>query len=468
MPFQGRGSVPFPDHRRVHRAEDPRILGLAPAQRDPTENGNQVVNAIALTLNRAGSHRSNPILAGLGLELSIPLGVGDDLKGIYLFQKRSRPGANLKAQATLQAPGVHGFEFLVGSGQTVAGTAATGPVRNYLRIRTARDSFEREFWAQGYEGDVVTLNGEAALDPVSLEPVEVVAEIVDASRDWLEIRTDFMVSWSDEFGVLHRRGADDVESGFKKAYGGAAFVSFFDNGEDPEEGVGVQVNPLNQVTIDDRRVIQVENTVGLKEIVARFRSKVDSPYFVDVPILIRVIDQDEVCLAPEVMPCVDLFIKAGAATPVGLPSVASTPMVQATPGPLAFVAQDLLYITIRGATVGGAPKMRVRRTALTAVPAALMGARLVQLGDVDYLPLIQNSGTPEVEEPYGAPHRYTVVLSVSQLRNDNVAFIEVMLVDGTKPSLPILVLGPQARELGFLPIGSGGVGTGGGIVCGPY
>lgn len=468
MPYQGHGSVPFPDHRRIHRASDPRLRGLSPALREPVENGNAVVNAVALTLNRAGSHRRNPILAGLGLELSIPLGMGDDLKGIFVFQKRSRLGSNVKAQATLQAPGVFGFKFMVGSGHSVAGTAAAGPVLNYVRVQTARGSYEKEFWAQGPEGDIVTLNGEAALDPESLEAVEIVAEIVDGSRPWLEVRTDFMVGWSDEFGVLHRRGTDDVEAGFKKAYGGAAFVSFFDDGEDPEEGVGVQVNPLNQVPIENRRTIQVQNTVGLKSLKARFRSKQGSPYFVDVPIRIRVVDQDEVCLAPQTMPCVDLFVKAGSATPAGLPSSASVPMVQVVPGPAATVNQDLLYITIRGATVGGAPKMRIRRWSLTPSPAALMGARTVHLDDVDYLPLIQHSGLPVVSEPYGDPHRYTVALSVAQLKADDVSSMDVTLVDGTKPGMPIQILGPMARELGFMPIGSGGVGTGGGAVCAPY
>lgn len=466
MPYQGRGLPPFPDHRRVHRATDPRIRGLAPALRDPIENGNQVVNAVAVTLNRAGTHKRNPVLAGLGFGLSIPLGAGDDLKGIYLFQRHASQGNNLRAQATLQAPGVYGFEFLVGSGQSVAGTPAAGPVKNYVRIQTVRGSFEREFWAQDYEADVVTLNGESALSPETLEPVEVVAEIVDASRDWLEVRTDFMVGWSDEFGVLHRRGADDEEAGFKKAYGGAAFVSFFDT-TPGTEGVGTEVNPVTQDAIEARRTIQVENTVGLKSITARFRSKQDSDFFVDVPLLIQVIDQDEVCLAPVTQPCVDLYAKDGAATPTGLPSTASVPMVQVVAGPGATIGEDLLYITMRGATVGGAPLLRIRRWALVTSAAALMGARVTQLDDVDYLPLVQTSTTPAADPPYGDSHRFTVALSVSQLRADGVAYIEVVLVDGTKPGMPILVLGPQARAIGFLPIGAGGVGTGGGPTCSP-
>lgn len=467
MPYQGHGSVPFPDHRRVHRATDPRLAGLAPALQEPVENGNQVLNAVSLLLNRAGSSRGNPILAGLGLELSIPLGLGDDLKGLYLFQRRSRQGNNLRAEATVQAPGVYGFVFLVGSGQSVAGTAGTGAVLNYVRIQTVRGSFEKQFWAKEYEHDVVTLNGEAALDPATLNPVEIVAEIVDASRDWLEVRTDFMVSWADEFSNLHRATDPDPENGFAKPYGGAKWVSFFDT--DPgTEGVGTQVNPVNQGAIHSRRTIQVENTVGLKEITARFRSKQGSPYFVDVPLLIQVIDQDEVCLAPVTQPCTDLYVKAGSATPAGMPSTASVPMVQVVPGPAGTVDQDLLIITMRGATVGGAPKLRIQPWALTASAPALMGARLVQQDDVDYLPLLQSAGSPATSPPYGDAHRYTVALSVAQLSADNIAFMNVVLVDGTKPGMPVLVLGPRARDLGFMPIGAGGRGTGGGVVCGPY
>jgi hypothetical protein len=467
MPFQGRGRPPFPDHRRVHRASEPRTRGLAPALYNPLENGNQVSNAVAVLLNRAGNHPRNPILKGLGMELSLALGLGDSLKGIYVFQRHAQLGSNLLSQATLHAPGVHGFAFMVGSGQTLAGEAGVGAKKNFVRIQTARGSFEREFWAQEHEHDVVTLNGEAALDPESLQPVEISAEIVDGSLDWLEVRTDFMVSWADEFLNLHRAETSDPETGFAKAYGGAAWVSFFDT--DPgTEGVGTQVNPLNQVAIHSRRTIQIENAVGLKEITARFRSKQGSPYFVDIPLLIRVIDQDEVCLAPVTMPCTDLYVKAGAATPTGLPSTASVPMVQVVPGPAGTVEQELLFITMRGATVGGSPKLRIRRWSLTTSAPALMGARLVQLDDLDYLPLIQSAGTPETEAPYGDAHRYTVALSVNQLSVDNVAFIEAVLVDGTKPGMPILVLGPRARDLGFMPIGSGGRGTGGGPVCSPY
>lgn len=467
MPFLGRGRAPFPDHRRVHRATEPRTRGLAPALYNPIENGNQVENAVSLLLNRAGSHPGNPILAGLGMELSMALGQGDDLKGIYLFQRFSQLGNNLRQQATLQAPGVYGLTLLVGSGQTVAGTPAAGPKKNYVRVHTTKGSFEKEFWAQEFEHDVVTLNGEAALDPESMEPVEVTAEIVDGSREWLEVRTDFMVSWGDEFHHLHRATDPEPEQGYAKAYGGAKWVSFFDT-TPGTEGVGTQVNPITQVAVHSRRTIQVQNTVGLKAITARFRAKQGSPYFVDVPLLIRVVDQDEVCLAPVTQPCTDLYVKAGSSTPAGLPSEASEPLVQVVPGPDGTVEQELLYITIRGATVGGAPKLRIRRWALNASGPALMGARLVQMDDVDYLPLIQSAGTPETEAPYGAAKRYTVALSVAQLSADNVAFIEAVLVDGTKPGMPVAVLGPKARDLGFLPIGAGGKGTGGGPVCSPY
>jgi hypothetical protein len=462
MNLHGRGSSPAPDHRRVHRATDPRVLGYAPALAETVENANQVEAASSVLLNRAGNHRRNPVLAGLGLEFSAALGLGDRLKGIYLFQRHSELGLNMLDQATLQAPGVYGLEILVGSGQTVAGTPATGAKRNYVKIVTARGSFERAFWAQSYSHDVVTLNDEAALAPETLQPVEVTAEIVDGSRAWLEVRVDFFTSWGDEFQHLHRALDPDAEAGYAKAYGGAAFVSFFDT-TPGTEGVGTKVNPLTQVPIHTRRTIQVENTVGLKQITARFRSKQGSDYFVDVPLLIRVVDQDEVCLAPMTQPCTDLYVKAGSATPSGLPSTPSQPLVQPVAGS-GLIAQDLLYATIRGATVGGTPKLRVRSWAWTASAPALAGARMVHLEDVDYLPFIQTAGTPETEEPYGAAKRYTVVLSVAELKADNVAFIELVLVDGTKPGMPVLIAGPRARDVQFFALG----GTGGGVVCGPY
>jgi len=468
MPFQGRDSVPFPDHRRVHRARDPRVRGLSPAMRDVVENGNQVVNAVALTLNRAGSHRRNPILAGLGVELSIPLGLGDDLKGIFLFQNRRYLGSNQKAQASLQAPGVYGYKFLVGSGQSVAGTAQLGPVRNYVRVRTALGAFEKEFWAQDYESDVVTLNGEAALDPLTLEPVEIPAEIVDVAKDWLEVRTDFMVGWADEFLNLHRSETTDAEAGFAKAYGGAAFVSFFDTST-ATEGVGVQVNPVNQGAIESRRSIQVQNTAGLKEITARFRSKQDSAYFVDVPLLIRLADQDEVCLAPETLPCTDLYLKAGTDTPEGLPSVPSVPEVLVTEGPDETIPADLLVVTMLGATVGGSPVLRVRKLSWVASPTALVGARLTQVGDdEDHYPLVQSAAIPAPGDPYGSPNKYTVAFSVSDLAADNVAFLELVLVDGAKPGMPVLVPATNARAIQYMPISSGGRGTGGGPTCSGY
>jgi hypothetical protein len=462
MPYQGHGQAPFPDHRRVHRADDPKLRGPIPALFEPVENGNQVVNAESVTLNRAGSHRRNPVMAGLGFALTMPLGTGDDLKGLFLYQRHSSIGGNLRAQATLAAPGVWAYEFLVGSGQSVAGTPAVGPKKNYVRVQTARGSYERQFWAQSYEHDVVVLNGEHALDQVTLQPVEIVAEIVDASRPWLDVQVDFMPGWNDEFLALHRAGQVQAEAGFLKAYGGAAFVSFFDK-TPGTEGVGVHVNPLNQVPIEARRTIQVQNTAGLKEITCRFRSKQGSPYFVDVPLKLRLVDLTELCNAPATEPCSDVYIKAGAAVPVGYPSVASVPGVQVTAGPAANASQDLLLITTRAAMVGGAPKLRIRRWKYSASIFKLAGAFMVQVGaDQDYLPLQQTSSSPIQAPPFQAPKRLTVALSVAQLQADQVAFIEAVAVDGTKPGMSVLIPGPRARDIQFLPIG----GAGGGPVCG--
>jgi hypothetical protein len=241
-------------------------------------------------------------------------------------------------------------------------------------------------------------------------------------------------------------------------------VSLFDTSTD-DEGVGVQVNPVNQAQIRSRRTIQVENTAGLKEITVRFRSAIDSAFVVDVPILIRVVEPDtENCLVPAVLPCTDLYIKAGQAIPEDLPGEASDPdetPVAAEEG--ATAAVDLLAITVRAASVGAAPTLRVRTFAWVESATALAGARLVEVDTaVDYLPLVQGGSTPDPGAPYGAPKRLTVVLSVAALNADNVALILISVLDDNDLSAEIPIAGPKARAISFMPIG----GVGGGVVCG--
>lgn len=457
--------IEFPDYRRVTTARDKKTKGLVPAMQNPAENANQVLERQVITLNRAGTDPGNPVLGGLGFHVTLPIGIGQTLTGLFVFtDPKDGHGSNLASQATVEAPGVAGYEFLVGSGQSKAGSPETGAVRNFLRAQTKKGGWERQFYAKTMDNDIVTLNGEAALDPETMDPVEIVAEIVDGSRDWLDIRTDFFVSWNDAFQVLNQRNDADATAGFKKANGGALVVSFFDT--DPgTEGVGVQVNPLNQVDINGRRTIQIENTEGLKEITARFRSKIDSSYFVDVPILIQVVDNAETCHPPLAEPCTELFLKAGDETREGLPSEASVPGVQVVAGPDETISTDLIIVTILGAMVGGTPILRVRKLGWTPSAAAVAGARLVQIGDdEDYLPLVQDASIPVTAPPYGDPHRYTVAFSRLALVGEGVSILQCQLIDGEKPSMAVNVTGPVARSIQFMPEG----GLGGGPECAGY
>lgn len=461
MIIQNHGGQPTPDHARIHRANEPRLRHPIPALTNAVENANLVRNKQAGTLNRGGSHPGNPILSGLGARAQIGIGTGDRLLGVYLFQDRGQLGANLIAQAA-HGPLFTTLDFQAGSGQTVAGSPATGAKKNFLRWQTKAGAAEREFWIKSYDYDVVAVKRLPCLDPETLDPVEIEAEIENPGNAWIDLDIDFMVSWNDEFQVLHRRADADEETGFLKAYGGAKFVSFFDT-TPGTEGVGVEVNPVTQDVISNRHKIQVQNTVGLKEITVRFRSKAGSLYFVDVPILIRVIDQEETCVKPSVEPCTALLLKVGTALPAGLPGEPSVPDEQVTEGtedePL---DQDLLYVTIRSATAGGAPKLRVRKWKYVASANALAGAVMVQVGaDETYLPLSAGSSTPDEDPPYQAPKRHTIAFSVTQLSADLVAFLTVQVLDDPSLSEPILIAAARARDIAYLPAG----GAGGGPTC---
>lgn len=455
-------SRPVPDYSKISRANKRSLRRVVPAFMEPTENANATLNKESATLGRAGSGEDNPILSGLGVRIQISLAAGDTLLGLWLFRDHADVGGNLVRQAAV-AGRFATYDFMAGSGQTAAGTSATGAVRNFVRYQTKGGTKEKDFWIKTYQHDVVTVQGEACLDEATLDPVEVVATIVDDSRDWLDLPIDFLASWNDEFHVQHRRSDADVEAGFLKAYGGALVVSFFDTSTD-EEGVGVQVNPVTQALIRNRRTIQVQNTEGLKEITVRFRSKTDSSFVVDVPILIRVIEPDtESCAVPAIEPCTDLYLPATSAIPEDSPGEASDPEVTAVAGVEGdVVPYDLLVVTVRGATVGASPVLRVRKWAWVESGTAMAGARLTQVGDdVDYLPLVRGGSSPDPGAPYGSPKRFTIAFSKAQLQADNVALLNIMIVDGDHVSAPVTVPGPQARAPMFFAPG----GTGGGPTC---
>ncbi len=451
-----------PDYQRVHSAEDPRLLAAVPPFGDPQENANLVQTRQTLTINRAGSNRGNPILAGLGGRVTIGVGTTDKLVGVWLYQGRTDPGLNLLSQAPQIAPGLHALDLVFGSGQTVAGSPSTGAKRNFLRWETAFGKVERQFYIKTYDSDAVTLNGFPALDSETLEPVEVVCPIIAGSRAWLDVVVDFFPSWNDEFGAVHVGENAALNPGFLKAYGGALFVSVFDTGED--EGVGTQVDPFTDATIADKHSIQVQNTAGLKELTFRFRSKAGSSYFVDVPVKLRLTEDDNCAHSePGAEPCTALLLKADTDSVEGSPIVASTPGVQVVLGPNGTaLPEDLLVITVHGATVGETVELRVTQKRVEADAQALGGCKFTVFGSPeDYLPAIQPGDAPVLGAPWRDPERYTIALSAALLRANQIALVEVQVKDGIALSVPVAVPGPKIRNI----VGFAAGGTGGGIPC---
>ena len=287
--------------------------------------------------------------------------------------------------------------------------------------------------------------------------------MIDASRPWLELSIDFFVSWNDEFGVLHKDANALLDPGFKKAYGGSAFVSFFDT-VPGTEGVGVEVNPVTQNPIISQHMIQVQNTPGLKEITVRFRSKQSSVYFVDVPIIVEVLAPPTgLCLPPVTEPCGEMLLKKGQLLLTNLQSAASVPAVQDVAGtPGTPVDRDLLYVSLHSATVGAAPQMRVRF--FQAVPSNedVGGVKWQQIGaDTDYLPLSTPAPSPNPGGFYGAPRRLTLAFDVAALKAMGVGMIDYTSLDGSLRGSSQYAAGPSLRDIGFFPLG----GAGGGDAC---
>jgi len=462
MAANSHGFPPSQDFRRVHRATEPRLRHPIPALNTLLENANATLDKIVATMNRGGSDPRNPILSGLGVLVQIHFDTADALKGIWLYQDRRSIGANLRAQSTIVAPGVHHFPFLAGSGTTVAGSPATGAKKNFIRVQSAFGTFEREFYIKTKDADIIALEGQPALDPQTLLPVEIVFEIIDDTRPFRDIAIDFFVSWNDEFQKLHNASNPHLDPGFLKAYGGAKFVSFFDTNPGVE-GTGVQVDPVTQSPIEDTHTISVENTAGLKEITVRFRSKQDSLYFVDCPILIRLVPKVAVeCLIPRTEPCVDLYLKMGSLLPADTPGVPSVPLVQVVAGtPGMPLAQDLLILSVRAAIVGSSARLIVRRWKWVVSTADLTGGTIVLEDELEYIPLSLPSSTPFMPSPYLPPRRLTIALGVLQETSDGIAFYTVQVEDDDVVGKAILFAGPHARDISFFPVGA----VGGGPIC---
>jgi hypothetical protein len=435
----------------------------------PLENANQVLAKIGLTMNRGGSTRGNPILSGLGVRTEYALGIDDILTAVYLYQDRTNLGLNLRSQVLAAAPGILALEFLAGAGTTVAGSPVTGARRNFIRWDSKRGAVEREFWIKSKDPDIVTVGGFSALDPTTLLPVFRQFSIIGGGP-WLTIPVDFMPSWNDEFLALHRDGNPEIEPGFAKAYGGAKFVSFFD--EVPgTEGVGTAVEPITDAEISTLRQINVQNTPGQKKLTARFRSKAGSVYFVDSPVWIEVLGAPTViCNSPHNYTEVkeEFFTKCGDPPPPDCPGVPGTPVGEGDPhGPPPVVwpggpvPQPLVIVGIHGASVG-TPRLVVRKWKLEASAGDPQGAKLTQVGaDEFYTTLQAASGEAPLGGPYAAPVRHRIALDYDADKAADVAYYEVWLDDDTlgsplrKRSAPILVAGPKARDIGGFPTEQG-------------
>ncbi len=457
------GAIPVPDYRRIHQATDTYARGPVPALTDPAENANQRLAKTALTLNRAGSAAFNPVVAGLGVALGIPLHGTDRLTGLHVFQDRANPGQNLLGSVSLVAPGLYEYRFMAGAGPTQSGTPSTGAVKNVVRIQSKFGAYERELWVKAMDHDIVALDGQAALDPETMLHVTVPVMQLAGGKTWVPVPIDFFRSWNDEFLALHLRANPDPESGFLKAYGGAKFVSFFGAG-----GEGVTSPVVNVVTkqpIETAHTVEVQNTPGEKHFTVRFRSRADSAYVVDVEVAVEVIPPVPAsCYTPEVEPCADVLLKKGALLPANTPAVASVPgepTVAGTPG--STLASDLLYVMMKGYTVGVAPTMIIRRWAAQQSDTDLAGVQFIPVdGDLELIPLIvpDEIDVPSPGAPYGAGAIYCVALSVLQLKADNVAVLVAVLKDGSTYSLPMAVAGPRLRDLAFFTAPEQGGGDG--------
>jgi hypothetical protein len=467
MALQSHGNIPVQDFDRVHRANEPRLRQPIPALNASLENANQTLDKVVATLNRAGSNNRNPIIAGLGGQFQFGLSTLDNLKAAFIFQDRANLGSNLKPATVVLAPGIYGLNHVYGAGQSLAGSPVTGARKNFLRVQSAFGTIEKEFWVKTKDADIVALSGVPVLDPVTLLPVVLDYFIVDASRPWLQIPIDFFVSWNDEFQVLHNAKNPYLDPGFLKSYGGAKFVSFFDT-TPGTEGVGVEVNPVNQAPIEDKHLIEIQNTAGLKEVTVRFRSKMGSPYFVDVPLIVNVIQPPIVdCNVPVMGPpetCTAVLLPVGTPLPAGapaVPSVSGVPVVAGTTG--SPMAQDLLVLTIRAAVTSASCTIRVRRWKYVTSGVDLGGVYTEIVSEIgNYIPLVSASATPAPGGPYNPGKKLMIATAVLQDKADLVAYYTIEVVDAEGlGGPPMLVVGPTARDIQFTPPG----GTGGEGLC---
>ena len=451
-----------PEWKRVHRANEPRLRHPIPAITVPLRNANHILNKQIVTLNRGGSNLANPILSGLGVRSQFALDSVDKLTGLFVFQERSTLGPNKADMVSVAAPGVLAFNFQAGGGTSLSGTPVTGARRNFIRWQTKFGSVDKEFYVKSFDSDVVTINTIKALNE-SLVAVPVVVQIVDVSRPFVDVNIDFFVGWNDEFQVVHNAKSPNLDPGFSKAYGGSAFVSWFDT-DTATEGVGDEASPVTDLVIADTHKMQVQNTVGLKQITVRFRSKAGSAFFVDVPIEIDVIAAPTaLCNQPVTEYCGEMLLLNGQLLLTNLQDTESVPLVQDVAGtPGNPVTKDLIYVSVNAAIVGGTVEAKVRKYKYVADTADQGGVKILQVGsDIILLPLTTPAISPTPGPPYLTPIRATVAFNRAADSALDVALYSVTIQDQTLSGDPQLAAGPKFRDACFLNQG----GLGGGDSC---
>ncbi len=450
MVDQTRGAQIVPDHAHLRSAVEPRLLGRVPALNVPIEGANQTQDKPGTTLNRAGSSAANPILSGLGHRITGKIAVGDVLRAVHIFQDRAAVGPNQVALANPEAAGVFSIDLVAGTGRTKSGTPATGAVKNFIRWRSESGAIEKEFYIKTFDFDVVALNGLPALDKITFLKSCIQVVELPGGISFIQVNADWMVSWNDEFGALHRRSPNPFVNapGFLKSYGGAKFVSVFDTST-ATEGIGVQVNPQTQIEIKDLHEIEVPNTTGQKDFTCRFRSKKDSVFFVDVDVCVLVVADPCAPSDPpeDDNPTIDDPTGAGEIIPPDDPPIVppDTPGTDNgggdfTPGspehpvvPVAYpdpLTVELVSLTVQGQTTGQTPSMIVRRYGAVISTASPGGFRLIFISEKRYVPLVVAGATkPTQGAPYQAADAYRVAFQAATETVANVIFYVVQLED---------------------------------------
>lgn len=477
MARQHRGQVPAIDHKRITRATDERLRGFIPALNIPVEGANATLDKISGTLNRAGSSAANPILSGLGVRRTIILNSSDRLRSVHLFRDGASMGPNLIREAGSGGDGLRILDFVAGAGRTVSGNPSSGALKNFIRWVSTRGTIQKEFYVKSIDYDVVALNGLPALDPTTLLKVCIDVIQLDPGLPWIDVVIDFFVSWNDEFQVLHNAKNPHLDPGFLKSYGGSLFVSMFETGA--LEGQGTSVNPVTQEPIKDQHKVEVENTVGQKDFTCRFRSKKDSPYWVDVDVCVNVLalvcppgnppttedpplepptttidylPPQDPPITPTDIPCSD--IGGGDIVPYSVEGI--DPETWEDP-----VTTDIDVITVQGQTTGAVPKVVVLRYAVVGDLGSPGGIKYGLLSEKKYTPLVVSGATtPTLGSPFQAAQAYRISFRHGEEVLDQVVAYVVYLEDGSLKSAGATLPGPAIEMMAaFLQSATGRLDT---------